>query len=403
MEEHFEVPGMQEHPEIHITPKYPELFRRMTNQSNGKFNVDKIPEYVRFAMDRSYEVDAERYFEMLLQFAWADTSKNTGLKILEHCCSLEVTHYNNSTCADKALRLLIESRLLGSFMNKSDYHGELILNWICQMPIHSQNRFWAYASKEFSTDAYAVAKFFKFGEWKYLLEMLPKIQAHMHAGGNCTDLHFQKFVTKFLWNVGQLDKTVGVRLMRDFAGEVAVELLLWLLDIKWVQENGDYFPCISAENLKIFDEHDKLLPITADDLNNVFYSHIHPEAKVQWTSKQIMKWLIVCRQKTGSEPESESESESESEFNSENVLGFRHWLRNLQCSGNFLQFRSGSQLVIERLLDFVVNEKEYYDDCVRDYDVECMSVCNSVLEELVMQVANENDSEWQESKRQKTV
>ena len=263
--------------------------------------------------------------------------------------------------------------------------------------------FLVYVSREFSTDGYAVATFFHFGEWKYLLEMLPKIQAHMHAGGNCTDLHFQKFVARFLWNVGQLDKTVGVRLMRDFAGEVAVELLLWLLDIKWVQKNGEYFPCISAENLKIFDEHDKLLPITADDLNNVFYSHIHPEAEVQWTSKQVMKWLIVCRQQPGSEPESEPESESESESESENVLGFKHWLDNLQCSGNFLQFRPGSQLVIKRLLDFVVDEKKYHDECVRDYHDECISVCSSVLEELVMQVANENDSEWQASKRQKTV
>ena len=71
---------------------------------------------------------------MLRQYARADESKNTGLKILEHCCNLQVTGYNNETCAGKALHLLIESGLLSLFINKSDYHGELILNWIFQMP-----------------------------------------------------------------------------------------------------------------------------------------------------------------------------------------------------------------------------------------------------------------------------
>ena len=142
MEKHVKVPGMQEHPEIHITPKYPELLRRMTKQSNGEFDVNKISHYIKFAMRLQLSCEAEDCFTMLLQYARADESKNTGLKILEHCCSLHVTHYNNETCANKALRLLIESRLLSLFINKSDYHGELILNWIFQMPIHSQNRFW---------------------------------------------------------------------------------------------------------------------------------------------------------------------------------------------------------------------------------------------------------------------
>lgn len=323
--------------------------------TSPNFSIDLIPLYMERALNVQEEDKCTTCFKVLSVFADADESKETGLSIITYCCQLSLEK------AYKALDMLIESELLYALMFDYACARESLLDWICQLDWSCQAKFWKFVKRMWKDDGENcknIADILDVRNWTHVQQMLPSMQPHF-----ADDVIFNEFVALLCWEIGKLSKDTGLFLMKNWAGDLAEELLRWLLladsDEKWnifaeghqalpITWNGmptGYGPDIPRPRRKqalslVFQT--RIITYNSNDMDTEAESHGQKNA---WSIQQIRQWLIVCYQQP---------NYRDSHF-------FKTWLRDVESSGHLLNWRDGCQHVLLELLAFVFTCKIEHD------------------------------------------